>query len=551
MAIQWGAWEYSGGNGMRVGIDVDWETITHAETAATVTLRIYTENQFTYGDGQTLSYGGSISGSTGFTNNQGGAATLRATKTFTYTYGANSYGTSPGNRTFSASLSGAYNGVTPSKSVTTAIPGRPTAAPAAPSSVAVSRITDASTKLTWNNNETAGEPYSTLTIQRQIGAGAWATVSVPAGSVATYTAATAANVKYRFQIRADNGAGSSSFVASAYIYTSPAAPTGQVRTDVAGPLERITWSNASMGYTEYSSDIIGYKNGVSVGVLGTVATGVATFDHTTSNPVSVYTTTDKWKYTVRHKTSTGTLLYSAETPFTTETAGVSSIPNAPTALAPNGGTIDPTVIKALTWTHNPTDSSAQTQFQIRHRVVGAGSWTTESVVTSGASTWNLPANTYTIGQQFEWQVTTRGSHATFSAWSTSATLTAYITKIVPASFNVGLGVEEVDLTGFDWKAPTLGASWVDYGAPWEVAGYCRRGGLVHLRGLIKNGTATSGTLLFTLPAGYRPVSDKHFRVHTSGGGASMTVQSNGDVKLNAGVSDTNLSLAGMIFPAEL
>lgn len=128
MAVStYGTWEYSGGNGMRVGMStVTWSAVTSASTTVTATVEIYTENQFSYSDSQTLTYGGSISGTTNYTNNQGaGLDTLRATKTYTYTYGASEYGTSPGTATFTAAVSNAYNGVTPTHSVTSAIPARP------------------------------------------------------------------------------------------------------------------------------------------------------------------------------------------------------------------------------------------------------------------------------------------------------------------------------------------------------------------------------------------------------------------------------------------
>ena len=112
---------------MRVGMStVSWSAVTSTSTTVTATVEIYTENQFSYSDGQTLTYSGSISGTTNYTNDEaGGLDTLRATKTYTYTYPSGSYGTSPGNATFTATVSGAYNGVTPSHSITSAIPARP------------------------------------------------------------------------------------------------------------------------------------------------------------------------------------------------------------------------------------------------------------------------------------------------------------------------------------------------------------------------------------------------------------------------------------------
>ena len=140
MAIDWGSWQYASGNGMRVGIDVSWGSSAYSVTSITATVLIYTQNQYAYSDAQTLTYGGSISGTTNYTNSTGptsgttpDTARLRATKTYTWTYAAGSYITSPSTRTFSAAVSGAFNGVTPSKSVNSAVPGRQGTTPDAPS----------------------------------------------------------------------------------------------------------------------------------------------------------------------------------------------------------------------------------------------------------------------------------------------------------------------------------------------------------------------------------------------------------------------------------
>lgn len=136
MAVSWGTWEYNAGNGMRVGIEVTWSSVTYSSTSVTATIDIWTDNQYQYDDNQVLTYGGNISGTTSYLNNQSSTAVKRATKTLTYTYASNSYQDSPGNRTFSATVSGAFNSVTPSQSVTSAIPARPATNPSAPTSVA-------------------------------------------------------------------------------------------------------------------------------------------------------------------------------------------------------------------------------------------------------------------------------------------------------------------------------------------------------------------------------------------------------------------------------
>ena len=140
MAIDWGSWETSGSNGMRVGIDVSWGSNAHTVSSITATVRIYTQNIQNYSDNQTLTYGGSISGTTDYNNSTGSAsgttsnpdtARLRATKTYTWPYAPGNYMSSPSTRTFTATVSGAFNGVTPSNSVSSAVPAREGTTPGA------------------------------------------------------------------------------------------------------------------------------------------------------------------------------------------------------------------------------------------------------------------------------------------------------------------------------------------------------------------------------------------------------------------------------------
>ena len=56
-----------------------------------------------------------------------------------------------------------------------------------------------------------------------------------------------------------------------------------------------------------------------------------------------------------------------------------------------------------------------------------------------------------------------------------------------------------------WTALPLFGAWVAYGAPYQVPQYRKRGDIVEVRGLIKNGVI--GTQAFTLPAGFRPPAD--------------------------------------------
>jgi hypothetical protein len=85
-----------------------------------------------------------------------------------------------------------------------------------------------------------------------------------------------------------------------------------------------------------------------------------------------------------------------------------------------------------------------------------------------------------------------------------------------------------------WIAPTLNGVWANYGSGYAPAGYYKDAlGVVHLRGLVASGTST---LVFTLPAGYRPEYHQVFagRVSISAveSTARVDVRSDGEVWLN-------------------
>lgn len=86
----------------------------------------------------------------------------------------------------------------------------------------------------------------------------------------------------------------------------------------------------------------------------------------------------------------------------------------------------------------------------------------------------------------------------------------------------------------DWIAPSLQNSWVNYGGIHPNAGYRLKNGVVYIQGVIKSGTTTIGTVLFNIPAGYRPATDLIFSNNESDSFASISAQSNGDVIIRAG-----------------
>lgn len=87
--------------------------------------------------------------------------------------------------------------------------------------------------------------------------------------------------------------------------------------------------------------------------------------------------------------------------------------------------------------------------------------------------------------------------------------------------------------------PTLLNSWVQFGLGFkELKYYKDKFNRVHISGMIKNGTSTLGTVLFTLPVGYRPSQEilipasAYFGTGTNDVFGAVRVQSTGNVTLH-------------------
>lgn len=152
-----------------------------------------------------------------------------------------------------------------------------------------------------------------------------------------------------------------------------------------------------------------------------------------------------------------------------------------------------------------------------------------------------------------------------------ASLTAGITAFTPtgtiASTDVQSAIAEVsgDVTSLastvagkldgaatdsgDALIPTLNSPWINYGGGFGGARYYKDAtGRVTIEGLIQaaGGSPTSGVVLFTLLAGYRPPDTLMFCTYNGGGAGRIDVQSNGDVVMQSG-NTAFTSLSGISF----
>ena len=286
MAVTWGAWEYAGGNGMRVGIDAYSGSAVDTNSATyTYKVDFWTGNQYSHsGDTQSLPYSWpGVSSTLNYTNSEGtGTSTKRATYTVTYTY--TTWGSSPGSRTvLIGPLSGAYHGASPSHSRATTIPARPYAAPYAPSSVTATRNSDSQTTLSWAGSATAQRPITNYTVQIATYTGsAWSAWTGYSDTTGTSMAIpTNSNHIYQFQVRANNSVGSSGFVkAPQWIYNTPSAPTG-VAANASGSDIVITWGSAAYVSGDTTHKI---ERKTDAGAWTPLASGIAQATTTYTDP---------------------------------------------------------------------------------------------------------------------------------------------------------------------------------------------------------------------------------------------------------------------------
>ena len=97
-----------------------------------------------------------------------------------------------------------------------------------------------------------------------------------------------------------------------------------------------------------------------------------------------------------------------------------------------------------------------------------------------------------------------------------------------------------------WITPTLGNGWVQATAPYQTVRYRKTNGMTEIQGMMGGGT--SGTTVFTLPAGYCPLKQENFATYNSVGLTTVTVTTGGLVIVtgySAGGTNALIGLGGI------
>lgn len=382
MAIDWGGWQSTSGlgsgNQMRVGIEVSRTSVDHDSNSVRFTFRVWTANRYSIDyAGMRLNFGGDWgSGSATFNNRQGSdSQTLRATRTWTYSYG-NSYGSSPGTRTFVADVAGPGAG---SKSVTVTIPARPIARPNPPTNASASRSGASAANLSWTNHSTAGRPYETMRIDRQANNSDW--LNAWSGTPRTSGQITdlGANQRHRFRVRANNAANSSDWDTTGWVFTEPAVPGSVKAVLQADGRIRVTWTDD----TGYDCTFRVDRNVDGSGWV-TRATGLTGTAWTDTNPPA-----GSVRYRIRAVAEDASITSDWAIP-----GAVSTLPAPPTGVQATARP-DDTILVA--WTNRV----AYTAYTVSVQRSTGGEWATVATLASGQDTWTDPnpgtgRNTYRV-----------------------------------------------------------------------------------------------------------------------------------------------------------
>lgn len=325
--------------------------------------------------------------------------------------------------TFSASLSGVnYAGgtLTVSKSVT--FPARAIDPPAAPTGLSATvNATTNTASISWTNNATTSAPYTSLKLERSSNGGTtW--VNVPLSGTPTSFSDTGlvANSRYRYRIAAVNSSGTSVYTTMTTDgYTTPNAPSSCTAAKNSSGNIVVSWLDNSAHETGF--EVWHSANGGTswdASPLTTQSAGATSWTHVSPNTGTTHT------YRIRAVLGGLVSGYSTQS----NTVQLLTKPLAPTLLGPSSGSaLNTAISNTFAWRHNSADTTAQTDYELRHAnsTDGGTSWSAYTTLVGSTDQFRaLPAGTFTPGRLYKWNVRTKGQHADFSDWSADFTFVA-------------------------------------------------------------------------------------------------------------------------------
>lgn len=454
MAIQWGS-TVSGSNGVKSALGIQfWGTEHGSPVRAEIWLWT---NGFVADNYNTLTVSGSHSYSGSVSVNIGrGGDTIKLTEIdveYPATYGQARSGS------VSASLT-EFAGGAPTVSASWTVEAKPYSAPRPVMDLTAVRQTNDTIRVSWVGDYDSwqgAQPVWTYWVGRQTdGVGEWVNVATLSWDTTSWTdISTEPGHSYAYQVYAGNttyhesGAEQWSAVeTSNVVYTAPLAP-GNATAVKRGADVIVSWVNRQVyGSPQFE---------VGEGEQTLTPRPIFGRSFTVSAP-SAQTTHTYWVRAVLDG------VVSEKT--YTNLVQLAAAPHAPTMLT--SGWAEQAKPVMVTWEHNPADGSAQSSYQVRHRVYGSSSWTELDRRYSSTSSAQLDSSLATGA--IEWSVRTWGQDSGKAGpWSSPAliqfekaptvTITAPSGMVTTDTATVEATVSDV-AGAFSWEV-----TWSTPGAP--------------------------------------------------------------------------------------
>ena len=380
------------------------------------------------------------------------------------------YGASTG-FSFTARMSGVVYDMNPSCTGSLTIPARPYAVPASATGVSASYVSDTQAKVSYTAATSTCAPATGVVIQGESNkSGSWYAVATVSGTGSrTYTVGGLNKGKcYRWRVRPYGTAGNASgWVYTGYIYTTPTAVSSVTAVKQSENSIKVSWVQATYtgGNNVYTrvyldgSHVYTANPGVNTYIIPSVSGG-------------------------SHTVAVAPLCSGREGSWVSKTVQMSSTAASPTLLSPVSGHIDVTQSVRLSWKHNPTDGSAQSQAVIQ--LSDGATWQTFQTATGSTQSLTIPANAIPnntqVGGVWLWRAATAGVNGVLSSYTASGqmvndipstTVVSVPSTIESATVQIDLSVSNTGCTGFTgsglyrWRLENVTTSQVvqEYGAP--------------------------------------------------------------------------------------
>lgn len=460
MTISWGA--VSGHE--QVGIEVTTSSYDTNSTSIHIYVDYYVRSvSWGFADNQTLTAWGSISNSWNYTLNSptGGSVQLYVGRHTISNYPI-SYSGGP-TLTFGGTVSGHYQGATPSHSINWSVPARPANVPTAPG-VSASNVTASSAYITVTAANPRGATiveYSTEVDNNSDFSSPVATWGGGSGSVTGLSPST----QYYARSRARNSVGWGAWSSSATFTTGasvPGAPTSPGSDTIGDVSANITWTAPA---SDGGSAITNYT--VQIATNSVFSSGVQEFtdDGSPYALTSLIPSTQYW-VRIRANNAVGAGAWSTSINFTTLAGTPTILTPAASAVRTNGYAL--AVVEALGLV--PNEREIRVEFsQDNTFVSGVTALTLTPSSVSGNNQYTL-ANTAAYQVTGTWYARARVKNTITlyeTPWSATTTFTQAHTPVaVSAAPVAGETVAYAATTSFSW-------TFSDVAHPYDLQTYYR------------------------------------------------------------------------------